>query len=124
MTFTRERVGDVVTLRIEGELDAVTVLDIRAEMEALILEAPQRVSVDLSVLRLIDSSGIGAIVSLFKRVRTTGGAVTVRGVRGQPLAIFRLLRLDRVLFEETEASAATQPELTGSIVRRPIPAGT
>ncbi len=124
MTFTRDRAGDVVTLQIEGELDAVTVLDIRAEMEVLILENPQRVSVDLASLRLIDSSGIGAIVSLFKRVRTTGGTVTVCGVRGQPLAIFRLLRLDRVLFEETEASTAAQPESAGSVVRRPIPAGT
>jgi anti-sigma B factor antagonist len=55
------------------------------------------VVVDLSFLRVIDSSGVGAIVSLYKRVRATGGDVRVVGLRDQPLAIFQLLRLDRVL---------------------------
>ena len=57
----------------------------------------KRVTVDLSALRLIDSSGVGAIVSLYKRVRAQGGKVGVTGLRDQPLAIFKLLRLDKVL---------------------------
>jgi anti-sigma B factor antagonist len=36
------------------------------------------------------------IVSLFKRVRANGGQVKIVGLRDQPRAIFRLLRLDRV----------------------------
>ena len=35
-------------------------------------------------------------VSLFKRAKAYGGNVTVAGLKDQPLAIFRLLRLDRV----------------------------
>ena len=46
---------------------------------------------------MVDSSGVGAIVSLYKRVRGAGGEVVVAGLRDQPLAIFRLLRLDRVM---------------------------
>jgi anti-sigma B factor antagonist len=55
------------------------------------------VEVDLSNLRLIDSSGVGALVSLYKRAHAQGSNVEIRGLRDQPLAIFRLLRLDRVL---------------------------
>ncbi|HMW03405.1 MAG TPA: STAS domain-containing protein, partial [Acidobacteriota bacterium] len=44
---------------------------------------------------LIDSSGVGAIVSLFKRVRTLQGDVKIARLRGQPAEIFKLLRLDR-----------------------------
>jgi anti-sigma B factor antagonist len=40
---------------------------------------------------------VGAIVSLYKRVRADGGDVFVVGLQGQPLSIFRLLRLDRIL---------------------------
>jgi anti-sigma B factor antagonist len=96
MTFSRTDNGDETVLRIEGALDAVTAPEIRPTLDALVAERRRRVVVDLSALRLIDSSGVGAIVSLYKRVRANGGAVSVVGLRDQPLAIFRLLRLDRV----------------------------
>jgi anti-sigma B factor antagonist len=96
MTFSRTDNGEETVLRIEGALDAVSAPDIRPTLDALVAEGRRKVVVDLSTLRLIDSSGIGAIVALFKRVRAQGGRVTVVGLRDQPLAIFRLLRLDRV----------------------------
>ena len=49
--------------------------------------APRRV-LELDGLTMIDSSG--AIVSLFKRVKASGGAVDIKGVSGQPLAICKL----------------------------------
>ncbi len=96
MTFTRTDNGDDTVLRIEGALDAVTAPELRPTLDALVAERRRRVVVDLSALRLIDSSGVGAIVSLYKRVRANGGGLSVIGLRDQPLAIFRLLRLDRV----------------------------
>jgi anti-sigma B factor antagonist len=98
MTFTVSTINaGVVRLAVEGELDAVTVPDLRKEIDTLASAAPKRVEVDLSLLRMVDSSGVGAIVSLYKRVRGAGGEVVVSGLRDQPLAIFRLLRLDRVM---------------------------
>lgn len=86
-----------MVLRIEGELDAVSVPELRNAIEQIVSAKATNVVVDLGGLRLIDSSGVGAIVSLYKRVRGYGGEASVRGLRDQPLAIFRLLRLDRVL---------------------------
>jgi anti-sigma B factor antagonist len=96
MTFQRTDQGDQTTLRIEGSLDAMSTPELRATIDTLVAEKRTRVIVDLSSLRLIDSSGVGAIVSLYKRLRAQGGQLQVRGLRDQPLAIFRLLRLDRV----------------------------
>ena len=96
MTFSRTDNGEETVLKIEGALDAVTAPEIRPTLEALVAEQRRRVVVDLSGLRLIDSSGVGAVVSLYKRVRAHGGTVSVVGLRDQPLAIFKLLRLDRV----------------------------
>ena len=96
MTFSRTDNGADTVLRIEGVLDAVTAPEIRPTIDALIAEKRQAISVDLTALRLIDSSGVGAIVSLFKRAKAYGGNATVQGLKDQPLAIFRLLRLDRV----------------------------
>jgi anti-sigma B factor antagonist len=96
MKFSRTDTGDETLLRIEGVLDAVTSPEIRPTIEALIAEKRQRITVDLSSLRLIDSSGVGVIVSLFKRCKTFGGNVQLSGLKDQPLTIFKLLRLDRV----------------------------
>ena len=89
--------GGVTRLAIAGELDVVTVTELRGEIEKIVATKPTRVEVDLSSLRMVDSSGVGALVSLYKRVRLQGGEVLIVGLRDQPLAIFRLLRLDRVL---------------------------
>jgi anti-sigma B factor antagonist len=102
--------GGAMRLAIEGELDAVTVAELRLEIEKLLAKRPNRVEVDLSSLRMLDSSGVGALVSLYKRVRATGGEVVVIGLRDQPLAIFRLLRLDRVML----GSGLTAQKASGS----------
>jgi anti-sigma B factor antagonist len=96
MTFSRADDGDVTVLRIAGSLDALSTPDLRTVIESLVAEKRPTIRVDLSDLRLIDSSGVGAIVALYKRMRAQGGDVQVVGLKDQPLAIFRLLRLDRV----------------------------
>jgi anti-sigma B factor antagonist len=96
MNFTREDDGDVTVLRISGSLDALSTPELRPTIDALVAEKRPTITVDLSDLRLIDSSGVGAIVSLYKRMRALGAKVEVVGLKDQPLAIFRLLRLDRI----------------------------
>ena len=97
MQFSTSRADGVATLRIVGELDAVTIPDLRPSIDALVAERQPRIIVDVSGLRLIDSSGVGALVFLYKKAKEYGGVVTVHGLRDQPLSIFKLLRLDRLL---------------------------
>jgi anti-sigma B factor antagonist len=96
MNFSREDQGDVTVLRISGSLDALSTPDLRPTIDALVAEKRRMITIDLGDLRLIDSSGVGAIVSLYKRMRALGANVEVTGLKDQPLAIFRLLRLDRI----------------------------
>jgi len=86
---------DTTVLRVSGELDALSCPELRPVLDQLVTTGGQRVTVDLSELSLIDSSGVGAMVSLYKRVRANGGEVRFVGVTDQPLVIFKLLRLDR-----------------------------
>ena len=102
-------------IAIEGELDTVTVGDLRAQIDKLVANEPKRVEVDLSNLRMLDSSGVGALVSLYKKVRGYSGGVVMIGLRRQPLAIFRLLRLERVMVgTELSASATSAPKESSS----------
>ena len=109
MRFEIKAATGVTHLAIEGELDAVSVSELRPDLEKLVKGRPTVVEVDLSSLRMVDSSGIGALVSLYKRIRAQGGSVVIKGLRDQPLAIFRLLRLDRVML-----GADTRSPLSGA----------
>jgi anti-sigma B factor antagonist len=101
--------GGGVRVAIEGELDVVTVPALRKEVERVVGMTPKRVEVDLHGLRMVDSSGVGALVSLYKQVRGQGGEVMMLGLRDQPLAIFRLLRLDRVMGASLPGPSHSQP---------------
>jgi anti-sigma B factor antagonist len=100
MNFSRIDNGNATVFQISGELDALTAPDLKASFDALVEEGRDPVTLELSQLRLIDSSGVGAIVSLYKRVRANGGHVHIVGVSEQPAAIFKLLRLDKVFAED------------------------
>ena len=96
MTYSRIDGEQQTILRVSGNLDAMTAPGLMPVVESIIADTCERVIVDLSELDLIDSSGVAAIVALYKRVRNYGGKVEVSGARDQPLSIFRLLRMDRV----------------------------
>jgi len=96
MDFKKTTNGLTTHIEIAGELDATTVGELRPKLNVIADEQPERVEVDLSRLRMVDSSGVGALVALFKRIKAHGGAFAVTGVNGQPLSIFKVLRLDKV----------------------------
>lgn len=83
-------------LSIEGSLDALTAAEIRPIFDKVIADGRRRVVVDATKLTLLDSSGVGAIVSLYKRLKADGAQFSMIGVNGQPLAVLKLLKLDRV----------------------------
>lgn len=95
--FDRSERDGIALLALEGTLDATTSAGLKAEVVALAEAGKTRVVVDLAKLTLIDSTGVGVLISLFKRTRALGGVVQFAGLTGQPREIFRLLRLDRSL---------------------------
>jgi anti-sigma B factor antagonist len=79
------------------------------EFKTKILEAlpaeNARVAIDLSKVDFMDSSGLGALVSLLKTVRP-GGDLVLHGMRPSVMEILRLTHLDAVFRCETDEAAA------------------
>jgi anti-sigma B factor antagonist len=94
--FDVQRNNTATTLTVRGSLDINSAPQLAEEIDKIVSTKPGSVLVDLSALDLIDSSGVAALVKLYKGVRATGGAITISGARDQPLAIFKLLRMDKV----------------------------
>lgn len=94
--FDVQRVNNETKLTIRGSLDINTAPVLSEEIDRIVASKPGKVAVDLASLDLIDSSGVAALVKLYKGVRNGGGEVAIQGARDQPLAIFKLLRMDKV----------------------------
>lgn len=94
--FDVVRTNRAITVTVRGSLDINTAAQLAEEIDKIVAEKVKTVAVDLSQLDLIDSSGVAALVKLYKGVRSAGGNVTITGARDQPLAIFKLLRMDKV----------------------------
>ncbi len=98
MTYSIKVIGaDFVRLRIDGKLDATTVRDLEPMLARLVARRPWDVELELSGLRWLDTTGVGALIRFYRRLRMNGCHFTVSGLRDQPLVVFRLLRLDERL---------------------------
>ena len=94
--FETQRSATEPVLTIRGSLDINTAPALAEEIDRIVATKPTKVAVDLASLDLIDSSGVAALVKLYKGIRSGGGSITISGARDQPLAIFKLLRMDKV----------------------------
>ncbi|WP_343563398.1 STAS domain-containing protein [Kiloniella sp. b19] len=92
---------------ITGYFDAETVAVLEDDLANLIEKETGRLILDLSTVDFIDSSGIGSIVFLFKRLRVQNRELVLKGVHGQPARLLKSLKVDQAIHtefsEDTEA---------------------
>jgi anti-sigma B factor antagonist len=85
-----------VTVALHGEVDVLTVDQVRMALAEATTAHPPLIVVDLADLSFIDSTGLGAIISGFQRARDEGVAFRLanptRGVR-QVLVLSGLLEV-------------------------------
>lgn len=97
LDFNHSPSGDLV-IALRGEFDALGTASIRAGLEQVAGSAgPALVVLDLSRVSFIDSSGVGAIVYLFKRLKALGRNLELTGVHGQVRELIELLRVHKAL---------------------------
>lgn len=82
----------VEIFKIEGDFDAAAARELRPRIETLATTGGD-VTIDLSAVDFIDSSGVGALVFLHKRLIGAGQRLRVTGLQGQPLELLTYLRL-------------------------------
>jgi anti-sigma B factor antagonist len=87
--------NDITIIHLTGILDIATTNQLRDKIDNMVQNNTVKTIFNLGNLKLIDSTGVGAIVSLFKRLRTKGGDVKISNLNGQPKEIFHLLGLQK-----------------------------
>ena len=107
MELVTRKIGDVllVGLAQPGALEADNVGPFRESMADL-LESNSRVLIDMSNITFLDSSGLGALVAIWRRLSSRKGEIKLCSIPPSVRTVFEITRMHRV-FEiyETEEKA-------------------
>ena len=96
MQIALEKVGEVAVAVVPvDELDASNAGEFKREIAPL-LEANAKMVLDMSRLRFVDSSGLGAFISCLRKLNAKGGDLKLCGMSKQVRAVFELVRMHRV----------------------------
>lgn len=100
----REDGVPVVVPRVQ-RLDASVAPAFKQQVVQLVQGGERRLVVDLAGVDFLDSSGLGALVSILKALGTQG-SMAVCGAKGGVLSLFKLTRMDKVFAIDTDRRAA------------------
>ncbi|CAM3146459.1 STAS domain-containing protein [Moritella viscosa] len=96
MEMSRPHDG-IIVLQIANDLDTEHVVSIQPKLEALVDEYAENIILDFSKVHFIDSTGIGAIVFLFKRLTSQRRTLSLLKVSGQPYKLMTMLRVENAI---------------------------
>lgn len=101
--FQEDKVLKVV---LEGELDEASVAPLRESLHEYIdHQGVTRVFFNFKRVTFIDSSGLGLILGVYKKLAPHGGMVKIKKVSPKLERIFQLAGLDRIIEVSVEDQA-------------------
>ena len=94
MSFSIRKQKDIAIVEVEGQL----IVGNRQELKQMVLAeldaGTRKVLVDFSHTGYIDSSGLGVLVSLAKKLREDGGELRLANLNDDLRTLFELTKLD------------------------------
>lgn len=102
MAFTVRNEGSVTVVEVEGQL----IVGNRQELKQRVLDELENgardFAIDFSNTGYIDSSGLGVLVSLSKKIREQGGELRLAALNEDLRTLFELTKLD-TLFQISDS---------------------
>ena len=91
-----------VNAKISGEIDAYTAPKLRETLVPYGDKEGTKISVDLSEVSYMDSTGLGVFVGLFKNIRANNGELHLTGLSDRLKRLFDITGLTDVMEINTE----------------------
>ncbi len=88
----------VKIMQPSGRLDVTTAADFRRQVNdiASLATPPKYLLVDLEEITFMDSSGLGALVSALKSIRSSNGDMVICGANDQVQMLFELTSMTKI----------------------------
>ena len=84
----------VAVVQVEGQLIVGNRQELKELVQAALERGDRRLLIDFSRTGYIDSSGLGALVSISKKIREAGGELRLSGLNEDLRSLFELTKLD------------------------------
>ena len=98
----------VTVVQVDGQLIVGNRHELKDLIQAALERGDRRMLIDFSRTGYIDSSGLGALVSISKRIREAGGELRLSGLNDDLRSLFELTKLDTLFaIAETPEQALT-----------------
>ncbi|WP_162046293.1 STAS domain-containing protein [Vibrio taketomensis] len=108
MRYEISQKGDSTVLRINEErFDAKLAPEFRAQIEAVVGELSPHLVLDIEAVKFMDSSGLGAVMGVYKLLRDK--RISVASPQKAVLDLFKLTRMDRLIktYDSVESALTT-----------------
>ena len=107
MAFTASRESSGITVvTVEGQLIVANRQDLKQLVGEAIDAGDRKFLIDFGQTAYIDSSGLGALVSINKKVREAGGELRLAGLNEDLRSLFELTKLDTLFVIADSATEA------------------
>ncbi len=103
---SRLETGETAVLSLAGEVDVANVAQVREAALKLLSTGVKHLVVDLAATEYLDSSGLGALVGLLKRVKEIGGDMAIAGPQPRVRRLFEITGLNQVFALHNDVAAA------------------
>ncbi len=97
ISIDSEERGTYYFFRFSGVLSAQTVVDVRNSLEKALGTGANRIGIDLSMVTHVDSTGIGLLINLMKRMAKEGGQCLFASPSQAVRTVIKATNTDRVL---------------------------
>ena len=95
MSFSQTKdASGVAVLQVEGQLIVGNRQELKDLVQTALDQGERRLLIDFSRSGYIDSSGLGALVSISKMIREGGGELRLSGLNEDLRSLFELTKLD------------------------------
>ena len=108
MSVRSTKDGDTVVVSVEGQLIAGNRQQLRDAISSEIDRGVRKFVIDFADTGYIDSAGLGALVSISKKIREATGSLRLANLNEDLRTLFELTRLDTLFaFEESDGSTGS-----------------
>jgi len=95
--------GHILNMSLLGEIDVSNIAEFRDTLISGIEQKSPHILLDCEQLKYIDSTGLGVLVSAYKKAKELGGSIQIVRLKPYLKKIFMITALDKIFNIEVEA---------------------
>jgi anti-sigma B factor antagonist len=87
--------GNIAVVRLQGDIDLHNAAKTKTLVESLLTSSYDRLIIDLSKVRYIDSSGIGALIAAQNKYKKAGGSLVLASISASVSKVLKIAHLSK-----------------------------